>query len=308
MTCNGVQHLTALSKDDKIAPHVGLIPTDKKGDIYMYVCNGVIAEVDRVLRAGESHDNYQFAKEWKSSGLMNRKLTKKPVMTRSYAATLYGIKEGVKDTILDNKKEEHFKDLIPAANYMGQVIWETMDKELYGAMAVMEWFKAVAKAVGKVGKPLVWSTPSKMECYYAPRRMKSKRYSIVYNRKQTGYRTLVATPDIDGKKLASSIAPNIIHSFDASHLVLTTLKCVSYGIKDFAFVHDSFGTHPDNAQLLLDITKQTFTDIYSEDYLRKLEQEFRENYPEAEIPAVSDFVTYGNYDVLDVWNSDYFFG
>lgn len=77
--CNGIQHLTALSRDGVIAPHVGLIPTEKGGDIYMYVCNGVIEEVDRVLRAGKSHDNYNFAKEWKESGLLNRNLAKKPV-------------------------------------------------------------------------------------------------------------------------------------------------------------------------------------------------------------------------------------
>ena len=307
-TCNGIQHLTALSRDEKIAPHVGLVPTEKKGDIYTYVCNGVMADVERILRAGESHSSYQYAKEWKSSGLINRKLTKKPVMTRSYAATLFGIKDGVKETILDNKKEEHFTDLIPSANYMGQSIWETMDKELYGAMAVMEWFKAVAKAIGKVQRPLTWTTPSGMLCYYAPRKMKSKSYNIVHNRKQTAYRVLQPTADIDGKKLSSSIAPNIIHSFDASHLVLTTNRCYSKGIKDFAFVHDSFGTHPDDAQLLLDITKQTFIDMYSEDYLAKLESEFKETYPDADIPPVDSFIKYGTYNPEQLKESDYFFG
>ena len=305
---NGVQHLASLSKDHNVAPHVGLTPTAIGGDLYQFVCNGVMAEVERVLRAGKSHDNYQFAKEWKSSGLINRKLTKKPCMTRAYAATLFGIKDGVKDTILDAKKEEHFTDLVPSANYMGQVIWETMDKELYGAMAVMEWFKAVAKAIGKVQRPLTWTTPSGMQCYYAPRKMKSKSYNIVHNRKQTAYRVLQATSDIDGKKMSSSIAPNIIHSCDASHLVLTANMCHDNGIRDFAFVHDSFGTHPDDAQMLLDITKQTFIDIYSGDYLANLEQEFIETYPTAEIPAVSKFVNYGDYSVDLVKESDYFFG
>lgn len=229
-------------------------------------------------------------------------------MTRAYAATLYGIKEGVKETILDAKKEEHFTELVPSANFMGQLIWETMDKELYGAMAVMEWFKAVAKSIGKVQRPLIWSTPSGMQCYYAPRKMKSKSYNIVHNRKQTAYRVLQATDDIDGKKLSSSIAPNIIHSFDASHLVLTTNACYANGIRDFAFVHDSFGTHPDDAQLLLDLTKETFIETYSYDYLSILEMEFQTNYPDAEIPPVSKFVNYGDYSIEQLRESDYFFG
>jgi DNA-directed RNA polymerase len=34
---NGVQHLTALSLDENIAPLVNLVPTDEPGDVYMYV-------------------------------------------------------------------------------------------------------------------------------------------------------------------------------------------------------------------------------------------------------------------------------
>lgn len=229
-------------------------------------------------------------------------------MTKSYSATLYGIKDGVKETILDSHKEEHFSELVPASNYMGQLLWETMDKVLYGAVTTMEWFKAVAKAIGKVDKPLTWTTPSNMSCYYAPRKMKSKAYTVMHNRKKSAYRMLEATPEIDGKKLTSSIAPNIIHSFDASHLVLTANLCLEKGIKDFAFVHDSFGTHPDDAQLLLDITKETFIQIYSQDHLTRLEEEFKLNYPEAEIPSVSEFVSYGSYTVDSVKESDYFFG
>ena len=306
--CNGLQHLTSLSRDEKIAPHVGLVPTTKGGDIYQYVCDGVVEEIDRILRAGTSHDNYRLAKEWKHSGLLNRSLSKKPVMTKSYSATLYGIKDGVKDTILDARKEEHFTDLIPSANFMGQLLWETMDKYLYGATATMEWFKSVAKAIGKVDRPLTWVSPSGMNCYYAPRKMKSKSYNIVHNRKQTAYRVLEATPEIDSKKLVSSIAPNIIHSFDAAHLVLTANLCAKKGIKDFAFVHDSYGTHPDDTQLLLDLTKETFIEIYSVDHLKRLEEEFKINYPESEIPSVAENLSYGSYTVDQVKESDYFFG
>jgi len=36
---NGVQHLTALSLDEKIAPLVNLVPTEVPGDVYMYVAD-----------------------------------------------------------------------------------------------------------------------------------------------------------------------------------------------------------------------------------------------------------------------------
>lgn len=47
-TNNGVQHLTALSLDEKIAPLVNLVPTEIPGDVYMYVADKTWEELDRL--------------------------------------------------------------------------------------------------------------------------------------------------------------------------------------------------------------------------------------------------------------------
>ena len=44
---NGVQHLTALSKDETVAPLVNLVPQDLPGDVYMYVADKVWAIVEK---------------------------------------------------------------------------------------------------------------------------------------------------------------------------------------------------------------------------------------------------------------------
>lgn len=71
--CNGIQHLTAMTRDEKVAPEVGLVDTGKKGgDIYNLVLN-------QLTQALLQHPDRTFVDEWTKSGLVNRNLTKKPV-------------------------------------------------------------------------------------------------------------------------------------------------------------------------------------------------------------------------------------
>lgn len=72
--CNGCQHLTAITKDEQVAPHVGLVYTEERGDVYQYVCDATIKQITGTGK---------FSDEWISSGLMTRSLPKTPVMTRS---------------------------------------------------------------------------------------------------------------------------------------------------------------------------------------------------------------------------------
>jgi DNA-directed RNA polymerase len=44
---NGVQHLVAMSKDEKVAPLVNLKPQELPGDVYMFIANKVIEQVER---------------------------------------------------------------------------------------------------------------------------------------------------------------------------------------------------------------------------------------------------------------------
>ena len=44
---NGVQHMTALTLDHKTAPLVNLVPQEEVGDVYMYMCDAVYAEIEK---------------------------------------------------------------------------------------------------------------------------------------------------------------------------------------------------------------------------------------------------------------------
>jgi hypothetical protein len=49
-SCNGLQHLAALTLDEETAKHVNLVPTPFPGDLYMYVAEHVWAEINAIIQ------------------------------------------------------------------------------------------------------------------------------------------------------------------------------------------------------------------------------------------------------------------
>lgn len=298
MLCNGVQNLAAITRDHNVAPHVGLIWTPERGDVYQYVCDGVKEHI---------HGLGGFSDEWLSSGLMTRSLSKTPVMTRSYGAKLYGIKEGVQDYIEDEGKVDHFDDYFRAGNWMGERIWESMDTSLKKPMAFMNWVQRCAEIMGKANKPLIWKSPIGMNCVQSPFITKTNSIKTKINSNRVDYKINTPTNKINTPKMMSSSSPNVIHSCDASHLLLTVDKCHKEGITDFAMVHDSFGCHPDDAEKLLHNAKLAWIEMYSKNWMEIWYEQWCTFLGTNDLPRPSEFVTMGSLNINDVMKSDFFF-
>ena len=73
-----------------------------------------------------------------------------------------------------------------------------------------------------------------------------------------------------------AFAPNIIHAMDSTHKSLVALNMErKYGITDFSMIHDSFGTHFGNMDLLLKETKEAFLEMYKgKNFMEFLYDEF----------------------------------
>ena len=295
--CNGVQNLAAITRDEKVAPHVGLIWTPERGDVYQYVC-------DEVMKKISSGDVEAIAKEWIESGLIGRSLTKTPVMTRAYGSTLYGIKDGIQDYIDDKNMTEHFTDSFLAGNWMGQQIWDSMGDSLSGPMAFMEWVQTCTGILAKANKPLTWTNPVGGRCTQSPMTTKSKRIDININGKRMQYRIQTPTDKINRSKSEASSSPNVIHSCDTSHLMRTTLLCNQQGITDFAMVHDSFGCAPDDAPTLLNCAKEAWIDIYKVDHMAKWHKQWSDQLGSDDLPPPPPM---GTLDITAVRKSDFFF-
>jgi len=296
--CNGAQHLAAITRDEKVAPHVGLIRTEQRGDIYQYICDCVVRNIT---------GTGTLADEWLTSMLLDRNLTKTPTMTRNYGAKLYGVKDGIKDYINDHGMIDHFEDFFISGNWMGEQIWEAMNNCMVGPMRFMEWVQQCAGILAKANKPMIWTSPIGMQCTQSPFVTTSKRIELKINNQRVQYQLRTPTTKISKSKMESSSSPNVIHSCDTSHLMKTVNRCNRFGIDEFAVVHDSFGFRPDDAELGLKCTKESWVEQYDRDWMRYWYENWCNQLGSNDLPRPDEYVTLGTLEAKSVMKSDFFF-
>ena len=68
------------------------------------------------------------------------------------------------------------------------------------------------------------------------------------------------------KLIKQGLTPNFIHSFDAKHMENVVNSLAQKGIKDFWAVHDSYGVHACDVNLLVDTVKDEFIKLHKEDF------------------------------------------
>lgn len=97
------------------------------------------------------------------------------------------------------------------------------------------------------------------------------------------------TAPMDRRKHELAIAPNFIHSLDASHMFMTCDACAEASAEAepgsecgtgpgagliFASIHDSYWTHPNHVEKLSRILRQTFVKLHSFDYMTHVRNDF----------------------------------
>src|SRR6516164_5020205 len=69
---------------------------------------------------------------------------------------------------------------------------------------------------------------------------------------------------IDWRSQVNGVVAHLVHSLDAAHMMLTVNRLHSQGLRHFAMVHDSFGVHAWDVDLLNRILREEFVRMYSE--------------------------------------------
>ncbi len=265
-TCNGLQHLSALMKDPVGAAAVNLIDTgDTPNDIYQLVSDEANKLYDGPIK-------------------IDRKLCKRPVMTTPYGATLYGMREQVRDELkkrknnIDNSMEyDDFDEVVKVVD----AIYEGINMVVHKSRELMDWLQDIAEVVTMHNVPIEWKTPFGFYVLQTYSSFKQKRIRTQLNGVLKGYRASMREMVInkqDVRKAKNAISPNFIHSLDAAHLMLTVNDMrYEYGVKNLHIVHDCFGVHADNVDMLVHVLKENFIEMYTgegvldsfiEDYLK----------------------------------------
>jgi DNA-directed RNA polymerase len=114
------------------------------------------------------------------------------------------------------------------------------------------------------------------------------------------------TDEIDPGRSRNGIAPNWIHSLDATAAHLTVYSASMKGVSHFRMIHDSFATHAADMPVLAATLREVYADIFSADQVTRLRQELRECAPEGVILPVPP--SFGTLDPNQVKEAEYFFG
>ena len=178
----------------------------------------------------------------------------------------------------------------------------------------MDWLRGVADVVaGDAGRPLSWVTPSGFIVLQRYHQVKARRIKtrlageLVYTSKTGAVHAVQKlletscgvvgknggqiaidltlqeeTDQLDVKAQRQGVAPNFVHSLDASALVYAVIYANRHHrIEDFALIHDSFGTHAGgegagDSYRLAKAIRDSFVDMYEKnDVLASFEQQMK---------------------------------
>jgi DNA-directed RNA polymerase len=303
-SCNGLQNFSAMLRDEVGGAATNLVPSEKPSDIYTEV-----AKVSQKIVEFDAGSGNEQALQW--IGKIDRKITKRNAMTYAYAATQYGFK----DQLLDQMKkhaDENGEALIEgdqfkAAVYLAGVNYRAIGQVVVAARSAMGWLVSASRVAAQDSLPIRWTTPIGLPVIQNYRAFDGKwvwghiageRVQILYS---------VESEKLDKRKQSQGIAPNFVHSMDAAHLMATINACAGQGITSFAMVHDSYGTHAGNIDVLAYELRRAFVDQYSSDVLGTFREQLVAQLPPELAAKIPPLPPTGKLDLEAIMDSEYFF-
>ena len=299
---SGLQHYSAMMRDEIGGKATNLIPSNKPEDVYRTVSEKVIEKLEV--------NPDPLAKKWLDYGV-DRKLCKKPVMCLPYSLTQYSCRQYLQDHVEKELKERGVQhnfgnDLFKATNFLQPIVWSSINDVIVGAKEIMDFLKKVSRLVASENLPVTWTTPLgfpvQMMCY----KKESKRVKTKMGDSIIKLSIQSDTDVIDKRKTAQSICPNFIHSLDASVLHLAVVKAKQKGVTNFSLIHDSFGCVAPDVDMLSEAIREAFCEIYENDVLANWAMEMRQMLSYKNMKKFPNIPQRGNLDLALVKQSVFF--
>ncbi len=296
-SCNGYQHLSAMGLDPIGGRATNLLPFEDPEDIYQWVSDLVCRRL-REARAGQGEASSNSDVAGQLLTIMDRELAKNATMTTPYGVTLRTIYKALceKDAI------KALKDSEKCAMYLAKLLVECIPEVAVEAGRIMEWLREVAGIIAKQNRGMMWITPVGFVVLHENRKPKEVRLAtadrmiLVYHHDDK--------QKIDVRKQVDGIVAHLVYSMDAAHMMGTINRLYAEGIRHFAMVHDSYGVHACNVDLLNRILREEFVRIYSKPVLQNFLDQQRKAHPGIALP---DPPQTGALDIQQVLSSPYFF-
>lgn len=302
-SCNGLQHFAAMLRSTTTGKEVNLIPAEEPQDIYQKVA-------DRVTEKLTQMDN-PLASQWLEFGV-KRGCTKRPCMVLPYGGKQYSFSDFVMDYIMDEKEKGHMHpfgdDAFKASTFLAKVIWDSIGEIVHAATDAMAWLQKASRVASSEGLPIRWDTPCNfpvLQAYHETRPYQIRTKLLGATFKPALYKD---TGKLDKNRQANGISPNFVHSIDAAHMMITIDVAKQCEIFNFAMVHDSYGTHAADAELMWWCLRKAFVEMYSQvDVLEDFRNDLLDVLPKNRHSEIEPVPPKGDLDISVVEDSPFFF-
>ncbi|KAI9836646.1 MAG: hypothetical protein M1819_001280 [Sarea resinae] len=311
-TCNGLQHYAALGGDEWGARQVNLEPGDRPADIYTAVSELVKKEISEDAAKG---DKLGIMLDGKVSRKVVKQTVMTNVYGVTFIGARDQVRKQLADLFPEFPDTDEM-NLGVASSYIAKKIFKALSTSFKGAHDIQYWLGECANRVTKALSPeqldgiengqsqepsvlharyrakpskskqakagliefkssVVWTTPLKLPVVQPYRTRKARL--IQTNLQKVSIVEPSSADPVSRRKQLQGFPPNFIHSLDASHMLLSALKCDELGLS-FAAVHDSFWTHAADLDVMNEVLRDAFIRMHSDDIVGRLAAEFEARY------------------------------
>ena len=326
-SCSGIQHYSAMLRDEvgAIATNVKRVPgTQGKNDIYRDVAKATISLLEKDVADAE---NGQYASLVLAHNMLDRKVVKRAVMTLPYGSKFQSCLRYISVALKPKLNAVGIVDreeIKKMTAYVAKKTWDAIPILVQAAREGMNYLQRLARLFTTLPVPITWKTPTGFfvqQSYYS---VEGQRIwlltggSIVMKNNLPVWITgkeknIITIQSIDSRTInptrqVSGIAPNFVHSLDASHLMFSVKEAHDRGMTDFALIHDSLGTHAGRTEEFAELIRHAFYKLYrdfdplqdiTENLVNQLSTELQKKSPE--LPEK------GGLDVEDIKDALYLF-
>jgi len=338
-SCNGLQHFSAMLRDEVGGAAVNLVAHKLPADIYMEVRNATLEQIKidaacalvevpdaptdkEALKAEDKsfkdmralNADTHAARAWMGTNQLDRDLCKQPVMTMPYGSKQFGIRQQLARKLA--KRGFEFIDQSTGevsegwneCGYLSKVIWGSLGSVVVKAREAMDWLQACARLAAAEQQPINWVTPDGFWVQQNYREAHLKKVKTQVAGTLFWPRMAEEADTVDKLRQQNGVAPNFVHSMDATAMRACINMSLDNGIEDFAMIHDSYAVHAADTELFYDCIRQSFIAMYEqEDVLANFRANLEAQLSEESVELLPAPPLPGTLDLQGIACSDFFF-
>ena len=301
---NGLQILSLVMRDPIGAASTNVIasPDGKPQDIYQAVAD---ATIERLLKS-----SHPFADKWIKFGI-DRSTTKRPTMVVPYSGTLFSVTEYTTTWFRDQMKKKQcenpfgWEEIYEPCSFLAKILWEALGDIVGEARRAMTWFQACSDICIANSTPIRWTTPTNFLVKQSYETWQNSTIKTIIGDVIRRHKINIGSGNLSKTKNRNAIAPNWVHSLDASVAQKAILNCQINNVTELNIIHDAFWTVAPSMPVMREALTTNVIDIFREDLLLNFKKELSHYLPSGvELPDPPEV---GTLDINRVRDSNYFF-